>query len=175
MADNKLIRVSHLKLLAVRCAALVTSKVSELATATADAMEELSNSTVRKAGDTMTGDLAISKAIPAVTMQVPDSEANAILRKNANASADYGTHIVDTASEGNYTQITLGHVADEFILTRYENGQPVGVYKIYHEGNKPTLEELGGDAGGSDYTYGTTDLTAGSSALETGKLYFVYE
>ena len=25
------------------------------------------------------------------------------------------------------------------------------------------------------YTYGTEDLTAGSSALETGKLYFVYE
>ena len=25
------------------------------------------------------------------------------------------------------------------------------------------------------YTYGTTDLTAGTSALETGKLYFVYE
>lgn len=25
------------------------------------------------------------------------------------------------------------------------------------------------------YTYGTTDLTAGSSPLETGKLYFVYE
>lgn len=25
------------------------------------------------------------------------------------------------------------------------------------------------------YTYGTTDLTAGESALETGRLYFVYE
>ena len=25
------------------------------------------------------------------------------------------------------------------------------------------------------YAYGTEDLTAGSSALETGKLYFVYE
>ena len=25
------------------------------------------------------------------------------------------------------------------------------------------------------YTYGTADLTAGSSALATGKLYFVYE
>ena len=25
------------------------------------------------------------------------------------------------------------------------------------------------------YTYGTTDLTAGTSALETGKLHFVYE
>jgi hypothetical protein len=26
-----------------------------------------------------------------------------------------------------------------------------------------------------NYTYGTEDLTAGESALETGKLYFVYE
>ena len=25
------------------------------------------------------------------------------------------------------------------------------------------------------YSYGTSDLTAGSSSLETGKLYFVYE
>lgn len=25
------------------------------------------------------------------------------------------------------------------------------------------------------YTYGTADMTAGTSALETGKLYFVYE
>lgn len=25
------------------------------------------------------------------------------------------------------------------------------------------------------YTYGTSDLTPGTSALETGKLYFVYE
>lgn len=25
------------------------------------------------------------------------------------------------------------------------------------------------------YTYGTSDLTAGTSKLETGKLYFVYE
>lgn len=27
----------------------------------------------------------------------------------------------------------------------------------------------------AQYTYGTEDLTAGESALETGKLYFVYE
>lgn len=31
------------------------------------------------------------------------------------------------------------------------------------------------DAKAPAYSYGTTDLTAGSSALETGKLYFVYE
>ncbi len=29
--------------------------------------------------------------------------------------------------------------------------------------------------GSEPFTYGTTDLTAGTSALETGKLYFVYE
>lgn len=32
-----------------------------------------------------------------------------------------------------------------------------------------------GDTDAPDYTYGTTDLTDGTSALETGKLYFVYE
>ena len=32
-----------------------------------------------------------------------------------------------------------------------------------------------GTSGATAFTYGTTDLTAGSSSLETGKLYFVYE
>lgn len=35
-----------------------------------------------------------------------------------------------------------------------------------------TPEEIGAAPA---YTYGTTDLTAGTSPLETGKLYFVYE
>lgn len=35
---------------------------------------------------------------------------------------------------------------------------------IYHTGNKDQI-----------FTYGTSDLTAGTSSLETGKLYFVYE
>ena len=32
-----------------------------------------------------------------------------------------------------------------------------------------------GESGATMFTYGTSDLTAGSSPLETGKLYFVYE
>ena len=33
----------------------------------------------------------------------------------------------------------------------------------------------GGGSGGMSYEYGTEDLQAGTSQLETGKLYFVYE
>lgn len=137
-------------------------------------------------GGTITGDLEVNKNIPAVSLSVPNSEAEVILRKNANASADYGTNIVDIVSEGNYTQITLGHNANEFILTRYENGQSVSVHKIYHQGNKPTIEEIGAAAAnhGHDlaelgaapaYTYGTEDLTAGTSELASGTLYFMYD
>lgn len=36
---------------------------------------------------------------------------------------------------------------------------------------QPNAEDLYGDL----YTYGTTDMTAGTSTLATGKLYFVYE
>ena len=43
----------------------------------------------------------------------------------------------------------------------------------------PVTEGGGGGGGGTDaapaYDYGTTDLTAGTSELETGRLYFVYE
>lgn len=41
------------------------------------------------------------------------------------------------------------------------------------EGNEAITPESIGAA--PAYTYGTTDLTAGTSPLETGKLYFVYE
>lgn len=42
----------------------------------------------------------------------------------------------------------------------------------YGESNKPTPADIGAAPA---YTYGTEDLKAGESALETGKLYFVYE
>jgi hypothetical protein len=50
--------------------------------------------------------------------------------------------------------------------------------KMYdHTANKNnphnvTIQQIGAAPA---YTYGTSDLTAGTSALETGKLYFVYE
>ena len=46
-----------------------------------------------------------------------------------------------------------------------------------HTGNKnnPHGVTLGQIGAAPAYTYGTTDLNAGTSALATGKLYFVYE
>lgn len=44
--------------------------------------------------------------------------------------------------------------------------------KAYVQNNAVTAESIGA---APMYTYGTDDLTAGSSALETGKLHFVYE
>lgn len=47
-----------------------------------------------------------------------------------------------------------------------------GWQSSYGTANKPTPAEIGAAPA---YAYGTTDLNAGVSELETGKLYFVYE
>ena len=43
MANDKLIRLRHLKLSAMRCASIITSKISELTTAITQDLEELDN------------------------------------------------------------------------------------------------------------------------------------
>lgn len=43
MANDKFIRLRHLKLSAMRCAAMVTSKISELTTAISEDLAELDN------------------------------------------------------------------------------------------------------------------------------------
>ena len=47
-------------------------------------------------------------------------------------------------------------------------------YALEH-GYSGTEAEFYANLANSNYTYGTEDLTAGTSKLETGKLYFVYE
>ena len=42
----------------------------------------------------------------------------------------------------------------------------------FNNPHKVTVAQIGAAPA---YTYGTSDLTEGSSSLETGKLYFVYE
>jgi len=44
MANDKLVYLRHLKLSAMRCSAMVTSKISELTTAVSQDLEELDNS-----------------------------------------------------------------------------------------------------------------------------------
>lgn len=69
-------------------------------------------------------------------------------------------------------------------LVNYVYGSDI--FQIWHSQNSGPMYTRSGNANGwsdswkkhittNDITYGTADLTAGSSALETGKLYFVYE
>ena len=81
-----------------------------------------------------------------------------------------------------YANGTSSYIYQE--LTHFSNGtkyfrmyevqkQAWNAWKAtYTTFNKPTPTEIGAAPA---YSYGTSDLTAGTSKLETGKLYFVYE
>lgn len=102
--------------------------------------------------------------------------------------AEYG---VSTSAE-----IDAAYLAGKIVLCKYTGGKQYGV--LYRRTNATNHQFLSGAnvwtcfdgtwydnpmlatsaalaAKAPMYTYGTTDLTAGSSPLETGKLYFVYE
>ena len=59
-------------------------------------------------------------------------------------------------------------------ISASEKGAASGVASLGTDGKVPESQLPDMDYAPA-YTYGTEDLTAGSSALETGKLYFVYE
>lgn len=70
--------------------------------------------------------------------------------------------ILSYASGTSYGQ-QIAFLAGNIIMTRKLKGGAIGEWEfLYTESNPP-------------YTYGTEDLTAGTSALETGKVYYVYE
>lgn len=62
----------------------------------------------------------------------------------------------------------LGYVASKENNTYPTNGQHSDGYWYVYSKQLGATED-------TDYDYGTTDLTPGTTALETGKLYFVYE
>ena len=113
---------------------------------------------VNKAGDTMSGKLyvpSISITDHGVPFEVskyidfhtPDDAANTDFAVRIYANTDGKLYIMP-----------INQVAKE----------------ILHTGNKSLITPA--DIGAAPaYTYGTTDLTAGTNALETGKLYFMYE
>ena len=66
-----------------------------------------------------------------------------------------------TASDVGALALTGGELTGTL---KMPEGSTIGGYTPIHTGNKEQI-----------FTYGTTDLTAGTSTLETGKLHFVYE
>ena len=65
-----------------------------------------------------------------------------------------------------YTSTTVSPSAANWL----GNGKPV---RVTYDGMWWVADVVADP--GSDFTYSTTDLTAGTSSLQTGKLYFVYE
>ena len=90
---------------------------------------------------------------------------------------------VDTALSGKANTADLGDLAGKDTVdytTEVTNKPTLGDLaaqnSIDYTGNQLTNKPtLGGIQVRPDYTISTTDLTDGSSALETGKLYFYYE
>lgn len=101
------------------------------------------------------------------------------LRDNSVTTAKIANANVTTAklSDGSVTtakiadgNVTATKLADSAVGTAKINSGAVTADKIAT--GSVTADKI---AEGALYTYGTADLTAGTSPLETGKLYFVYE
>ena len=110
-------------------------------------------------GGTMTGEMAIAQG-----------DGNGIqLGENGHINATYGTQ----------NKCTILGVSDAGTSTF---GHPSFAMNLRGKGSRPTFNSTKEVALMSDvstkapnYTYGKTDLEPGVSALETGKLHFVYE
>lgn len=118
---------------------------------------------VNKAGDIMTGNLVISNEIPIVQL---GSSKYGCITSLLTSGHEARFEIINGANERIlqlFDETGQGNIANALRLVDSFNGN-VSAYPVLHTGNKDQI-----------FTYGTADLTTGSSSLETGKLYFVYE
>ena len=117
---------------------------------------------VDKSGDTMSGALTVRNSI-AVERTDTDRKARAVAYNNTSQEVDFQNY----GDDSNYVSLRLttedvgaGGVAK---IAHMKDGQFTS-YQVLHTGNKEKI-----------FTFGTEDLTAGSSSLATGQLHFVYE
>lgn len=90
-----------------------------------------------------------------------------------NQPSTYGLLLNYAPNAYEITQIWKSHASGAMWI-RSGNAQGWGQVwaKVYDSLNKPTPSEIGA---APSYTYGTTDMEDGATALEEGKLYFYYE
>lgn len=117
----------------------------------------------------------------AVAAHNTNKEAHADLREAIRTGLDGKAptnHAAVDTTHGAGSGSNYGHVklSDSTSGTSGESGgvaaTPAAVKKAYDLANNANTTAKGKAPA---YSYGTTDLTAGTSALETGKLHFVYE
>lgn len=116
---------------------------------------------VSKSGDTV-GSLTVDGAL---TVMRSDSnrKARTVSHNNADKEVDFQNY----GDDSNYVSIRVATeakgVGDAVKVTQMNGGQ-FSSYTMLHTGNKEKI-----------FTYGTEDLTAGTTPLGTGQLHFVYE
>lgn len=109
------------------------------------------------AGGTLTGDTAIQKNVPRINLVTGEKagvgRARAALVKNANASADSGTHLVDyvwgdgsTANQRVVVRIqsSVSQARDLIRLVNYAAGGSGTTYRLYGDHNPPTIANITG-------------------------------
>ena len=117
---------------------------------------------VSKSGDTVNGNLNVNGALT-VKRSDNNRKARTVVHNNTEKEADFQNY----ADDNNYVGIRLATeekgAGDAAKVVHMKNGT-FGSYPILHTGNKEKI-----------FTFGTEDLTAGTSPLGTGQLHFVYE
>lgn len=92
---------------------------------------------VNKAGDTMTGDLLIDKAIAALKLKTVNGTANFF--KNANATSDLGTTISDVTKDGVTDRLILSAARTNTDKLRLVTSDGLTHY-VLHTGNKDLIK-----------------------------------
>ena len=117
---------------------------------------------VSKAGDTVNGDLHVKGALTAER-----SEHNRKARTVAHNNTDKEVDFQNYGDDSNYVSLRLATeakgIGGAVKVTQMKDGT-FSSYTMLHTGNKEKI-----------FTFGTEDLTAGTSSLGTGMLHFVYE
>ena len=102
----------------------------------------------------------------AIVGQIPDNSLNAVKLK-AGTGGNGNVLVKDSTAAGGmkWSQLDLSAKQDKILSSGILKGDGTGGVSAAVKGTDYAPA----------YTYSTTDLTPGVSALETGKLYFVYE
>ena len=107
-----------------------------------------------------------------------DTSAHSDIRElvtTAKTTADNAANAAASAQSTASGKADKTHTHTKSQITDFPSSMPASdVYSWAKQSSKPTYtpSEIGAAPA---YTYGTTDLTAGTSTLATGKLYLVYE
>ena len=97
-------------------------------------------------GGTITGNFAIKKLSPSITLKINDTNSETRIYKNASDTADYGTMIADYNSSGKRDAFTIqrnASLSNKLSLSVNNDSGGNDTYYIYGTHNKPSPSDIG--------------------------------